>query len=95
MYPCFVNPPLDGCILVSLACGRTVSFTGPQGVDEATAALKALCNQPFEPAAGRLLICKYAKWVSEEGEAEPQAEVSCRCGRQHRTRSSTQGSFLH
>lgn len=57
-----------------------MSFTGPQGVDEATSALNALCNQPFEPAAGRVMICKYAKWVPEEGEAEPQTQASCCCG---------------
>lgn len=54
---------------------RIVTFTGPQGAEQAAAVVKALSNQPFEPAGGRTLVCKFAKWVPEEGAGDDEALV--------------------
>lgn len=57
------------------AAGRVVTFPGPQGPQEAAAVVKALSNQPFEPAGGRTLVCKFAKWVPEPGAPQEDPQV--------------------
>lgn len=57
------------------AAGRVVTFPGPQGPQEAAAVVEALSNQPFEPAGGRTLVCKFAKWVPEPGAPQEDPQV--------------------
>lgn len=61
--------PLGVC-----AAGRVVTFSGPQGADEAAAVVKALSNQPFEPAGGRTMVARFAKWVPEGDAGEEEAQ---------------------
>jgi hypothetical protein len=63
-----------GVDMIFAAADRVVTFPGPEGPQEAAAVVKALSNQPFEPAGGRTLVCKFAKWVPEPGAGAPQKD---------------------
>jgi hypothetical protein len=54
----------------------TVTFTGPQGVDQAAAACTALHDQPCDMMGGRVLNCKYAKLEPDEADGPPQVSSS-------------------
>jgi hypothetical protein len=55
----------------------TATFTGPQGVDQATAALKALHSRPCDVLGGHVLNCKYAKLEPDEADGLPQVSSGC------------------
>lgn len=49
-----------------------MTFSGPQGVQQATSALQQLDGRACEVVGGRVLKLKYAKWVEEPAAGVPQ-----------------------
>lgn len=63
------QPATETAAVLACNCNSIVTFPGPRGVEDATAAFTILNGQPCTALGGRVLRCKYVKWVQPGDEA--------------------------